>query len=259
MSGHARVGVEAALGALRMLIERDRFTIGDLASELGSSRSAAHRVLQAFELQGYVVLGRRGRGYSAGPALHALTRVSALDPPTRFRLRPVIQTVREETGESVHSAVLTGDHVLVLDGRRSAHRSDIGLRVGMTAPANVMAAGKLLLAAMTNESVEALMPDPLLGRAPASIVTMSALQADLDAIRRTGVARTVQESEPGVNSIAVPLDGDSRMSRVALVISVPIARGGRRTLDELTAAAEGAVAEFAARGTVRPWRFGRRD
>lgn len=244
--------------AFNLLVERDRITTGELAGELGTSRSTAHRVMAEFEAKGYAVLGRRGRGYSAGPALHAISRVPALEPVNRFRLRPVVQELRERTGESVHSAVLAGDHVLVVDGRRSKYQLDIGLRIGMTAPANAMAAGKLLLAAMPDESVEALMPSPLLRRSPASIATLHELLPVLGDVRRTGFARAVQESEPGVNSIAVPLHGMYRMDRVALVVSVPLARGVRRRLDELAGMATEVVREYAALGVVKPWSFSSR-
>lgn len=252
-----KVGVEAALATLRLLVERDRITIGELAAALGVSRSAAHRVMQAFQDAGYAVLGRSGRGYSPGPALLGISRVPALKPALRFRFRPVLQELRERTGESVHSAVLTGDHVLVVDGRRSRFENDIGLRIGMTAPANVMAAGKLLLAAMTDEAVESVMPAALLRRAPASIASMDRLLPALAEIRRTGVARTVQESEPGVNSIAMPLHGDTRINRLALVVSVPLERGSARRLSELARAAKDVVAEFSALGVVKPWAFRR--
>ncbi|WP_298228026.1 IclR family transcriptional regulator [Gryllotalpicola sp.] len=250
-------GIDAVLGALELLDERDRVTIGDVAAALGLSRSAAHRLMTALTRAGYAVLGRSGRGYSPGRSLFAMSKVPALDPAVRLRLRPVLQTLRERTGESVHSAVLTGDHVLVVDGRRSAYSADIGLRIGMTAPANTMAAGKLLLAAMRDEGVEALMPTPMLRRSPQSIATMDRLLPELDAIRRLGWCRAVQESEPGVNSIAVPLDGATRATRLALVVSVPLKRGRPHRLAELAAAASDVVAEFAARGVVTPWRLRR--
>ena len=250
-------GVGATTIALELLITRDRISIVQVADAAGISRSAAHRLMQTLVGRGYAVLGASGRGYSAAGRLLGLSNVPALAPRARFRLRPVLQELRERTGESVHTAVLVGDHVLVVDGRRSAFSLDIGLRVVMTAPANAMAAGKLLLAAMSDEAVVGLMTQPLLRRAPATIGSIEVLLAALAGIRRSGWSRAVQESEPGVNSIAVPLDGSSRIDRVALVISVPSSRGGDSRLAELARSARAVVDEFASRELVHPWRMRR--
>lgn len=249
-------GLEAGLAALELLLDSDRVSITEVVGALGISRSAAHRLMSTLQGRGYAALGAGGRGYSAGPALLGFSRIPAIEPEARFRLRPVLQQLREITGESVHSAVLVADQVLVVDGRRSAFRNDIGLRIGMTAPANTMAAGKLLLASMPNEAVVALLPvTRLVRRAPASIVTPERLLAALDEVRQSGWSRAIQESEPGVNSIAVPLDGAGWRTRVALVVSTPLERGAPRRLAELARLALDVVADFAARGVVHPWRL----
>lgn len=187
-----------------------------------------------------------------------LVRVPAVQADHRFRFRPVLQRLRETTGESVHSAVLVGDQVLVVDGRRSVHRMDIGLRVGMTAPAHVMAAGKLLLAAMPDEMVDALLPRELVRTGPASISSRAQLWEELDTLRRRGWAMALQESEPGVNSIAVPLHGTSWRDRVAIVVSIPLARGARQRLEKLAAQTRQVVLDATAAGTIRPWELTRR-
>ncbi|MFS0865762.1 IclR family transcriptional regulator [Microbacterium sp. 179-B 1A2 NHS] len=250
--------LDLGLRVIAMLSSRDSVSIGDVVRAAGVSRATAHRCLRTLEARGFVTLSSTGRGYFVGSQLLGIATDAILDPLMRPRHRAVLADLRERTGESVHTAVLLGARVLVVDGRRSIHDDDIGVRVGMTAWAHALAAGKLLLAAYNDEQVAALLPpDPLPQPGASTIRTASDLRTALEETRRRGWARALQESEPGVCSLAVPLDGSHWRDRVALVVSVPATRGSMARIDELAAAARTVVAVHARRGSVRPWRLDR--
>lgn len=237
-----------------MLSTRDRVSIGDVERATGVSRSAAHRCLRTLEARGFVTLSSTGRGYFVGAQMLGVSSDALSDPRMRARHREVLADVREKTGEAVHTAVLTGARVLVVDGRRSVYANDIGIRVGMTGWAHAFAGGKLLLAAYSDDQVGALFPAGHLPQSRGSSVrTGAALGEALAATRRRGWARAMQESEPGVCSVAVPLDGSHWRNRVALVVSVPVERGTIARLDALANVARAVVAEHARLGTVNPW------
>jgi len=249
-------GLDLGLRVISMLSTRDRVSIGDVARATGASRAAAYRCLRTLEGRGFVTLSSTGRGYFVGPQLLGISTDAVLEPRARPRHREVLADVRQSTGESVHTAVLIGARVLVVDGRRSVHADDIGVRIGMTAWAHALAAGKLLLAAYNDEQVASVLPpDPLPQPGASTIRAAADLRVALEDTRRRGWALAMQESEPGVCSIAVPLDGSHWRDRAALVVSVPAARGSRARLEELATATRSIVAAHAKRGTVRPWRF----
>ncbi|WP_341578252.1 IclR family transcriptional regulator [Microbacterium schleiferi] len=250
--------LDLGLQVIEMLESRDRVSIGDVARAAGVARATAHRCLRTLEVRGFVTLSSTGRGYFVGPRLLALSTDAVLDPLARPRHRAVLAEVRDRTGEAVHTAVLMGARVLVVDGRRSVHADDIGVRVGMTAWAHALAAGKLLLAACNDEQVAALLPsDPLPQPGGSTIRSAAEFLAALAETRRAGWARAMHESEPGVCSIAVPLDGSHWRDRVALVVSVPAQRASQGRLNELARAARQTVGEFARRDVVTPWRLPR--
>ncbi|MFA5607378.1 MAG: IclR family transcriptional regulator C-terminal domain-containing protein [Leucobacter sp.] len=249
-------GAESALAALAVLNTQDRVTVASLAGELGISRSRCHRLLRTLESEGFAVLSDTGRGYHAGPALLAMTASAAHRAEARIRVRPLLDELSLTIEESVHSATLVGDHVLVVDGRRAPHGADIGLRTGMTAPAHAMAAGKLLLAALDNAQVLAFFPsESLVRRGPHTITSRHELLAELVRIRRRGWAESRDESEAGVHSIAIPLDGNSWRSRTALVLSIPASRTEEVRMHELVSAAQQSIDDFAASGNITPWRL----
>lgn len=93
---------------------------------------------------------------------------------------------------------------------------------------------------------------------PASVSSRAQLWEDLDTLRRRGWSMALQESEPGVNSIAVPLHGSSWRDRVAIEVSVPLGRGARQRLEQLSAQTRQVVLEATVMGTIRPWELTRR-
>jgi len=247
-------GLDVGLQVIELLLQHDRISIGIVAEHLGISAAAAHRTLRTLEARGFAMLSSTGRGYLPGPALLTRATITGISAETRQRLRPVLQDARALTGESVHSAVLTGDHVLVVDGRRSSHERDIGLRIGMTAPAHAMAAGKLLLAALDDQQVlAALPPDPLVRRGPNTITSREDLLTALRQIRRRGWAEARQESELGVHSVALPLDGTDWRSRVVLVASLPSARTRGRGTAQIVAGLRSVIQTYAERGVIEPF------
>ena len=214
------------LQIIDLLVRHDLLTVTDVAEQLGVQRSRAHRSLTTLVHEGYALPATQHKGYVAGPKILLLSGTTAMGARTRFRLRPILQDIVEATGEAAHSSVLLGRELVVVDGRRSTHRHDIGLRVGMIAPAHAMAGGKLLLSYLSEQQLLALYPEEELPRrAPQTISRRSILLGELEQIRRTGYSQTVQESESGVNSVGMLLSGDSWHNRTAVVVSVPIERG----------------------------------
>jgi len=222
------------LQIIDLLIAHDRLTISSIAEQLGVQRSRVHRSLLTLIQEGYALPATQHKGYVAGPRILMLTGTSAMGAHSRFQQRPILQDIVEATGEAVHSSVLLGRELLVVDGRRSQHRKDIGLRVGMIAPAHAMAGGKLLLSYLSTQQLMALYPDEHLPRrAPQTLSQRSVLLRELEQIRRQGYSQTIQESENGVNSVGMLLSGSSWHTRSAVVVSVPIERGSPQRLQAI--------------------------
>ncbi len=226
--------LDVGLQIVQLMGVTDVLTVRSAAVATGVSSAAAHRALRTLENRGYVSLSVNSRGYVPGPYLMGMTMTPAIQPRSKFKIRSILQQVREQTGESVHSATLLGNQVLVVDGRRSMHVKDIGLRIGMTAPAHAMAAGKLLLAQLDHAQLQAIFPTTNLPRkGPNTLTNRDDLERELAEIRKTKVAFTNQESEVGINSLAIALAGTSWRDRLALVVSLPISRGKMSRLREL--------------------------
>lgn len=222
------------LKILDLLRVHDEVTVSFVADRLNVQRSRAHRSLNTLLENEYVFRSDSSRGYVLGRKMLQQNMIQAMNARNRLEMRPVLQNIFEATGEAVHSSVLVGNELLVVDGRRSKYQHDIGLRVGMIAPAHSMAGGKILLSYLTNRQLMTLYPEESLARrGPKTITQRSHLIEELQKVRRSHYAFTIQESESGVNSVGMLLSGSSLHDRVAVVVSVPIERGSLKKLSRI--------------------------
>lgn len=219
--------LDTGLRLIRLFLAHDRLTVSEAASLLSVGRSTAHRVLSTLEGRGFAVRDSSGRGYAAGPELVRLGLPAGFDAAARQRLGTVLDDAALRTGETVQSVALLGDRIVVTDGRESPHPVRVAPEPGRTRPAHATAGGRLLLSALTDDQVCALLPgEELPGCAPAGLRTRSALLAELALVRSRGYAVSRGECVPGLHAVAVPLAGSSRRDRLALVASAPADRGG---------------------------------
>ncbi|MFH9613434.1 IclR family transcriptional regulator [Streptomyces pratensis] len=223
--------LDTGLRLMRLFLTHDTLSVTGAARELEVARSTAHRVLSTLESRGFATRDASGRGYSAGPELVTLGRPAGYGPEIRARLQVVLDAAATTTGETISTAALIGDQVIITDGRESPHPVRTVLESGRAHPAHATSAGKVLLAQLTTEQVCALYPEErLTGVTGHTLISRTALLAELAGVRTLGRADSLGESVPGMNAVAVPLAGNSWRDRLALMASMPADRGGEPEL-----------------------------
>jgi DNA-binding IclR family transcriptional regulator len=209
------VGVlDKSVAILAALAERGPLSLAGLVEATGLSRPTAHRLAAALEV--HRLVGRDGAGrYRLG--LRVLGWAGAVS--AGFGLaevaRPVLEALRDETGESAQLFVRDGDtRLCVASSERPAGLRDT-VPVGAVLPIDRGSGGKVLLA-FAGEAGGATTGVPGVDR------------AELEAIRRRGWAASVAEREEGVCSVSAPvLDSGGRV-HAALGVSGPINRLSRQ-------------------------------
>jgi IclR family acetate operon transcriptional repressor len=240
--GYSIEAVENAAKTLLMLTERPSVRAIDVATELGVSRSTAHRMVSTLAQVGLLRRNESDKSYSAGYALSqlALAVIGAAD--IRSEVEPVLAQLAAQTGETAHFLVREGDEVVFVAVAEGTFVVRAASRVGVRLPAHITSSGKSLLAALPREELLALYP---VGRTPAggtsmAIHTRDELLSQLDEVVERGYAVNRGESEPGLTTISVAIH-DARGAGVgALTISGPSDRIEAR-LEELAAALRAAA------------------
>ena len=214
-----------AAAVMRSLADHPHgMSLSELAGRVGLPRSTVHRVIAALEVEDLVTTGGGGRA-RLGPGLLRLANAQRID--LRAEVRPYLEDLSGELGETVDLAVLDGGSVLFLDQVSGVHRLGAVSSVGAVFPAYCTANGKALLAELPPATVSALLPKRLKARTPNTITSITALMRELEDVRETGVAFDREEHTDGICAVGVAIR-ESIGAEAAVTVPMPSQRFAKR-------------------------------
>jgi IclR family transcriptional regulator, KDG regulon repressor len=197
--------------------------VSELARRLGMGKSSVHRILTTLLHEGFVAKTVDDR-YRLGLRVHELGQVAVHSLRLREVAHQYLERLRNESGETVHLAVLDGTEVVYVDRFESQNTLRLFSRLGHRTDAHATSTGKCLLAFGTAEQVELVLASGLPRRAPRTIGSRPALISALASVRELGYAASVDENEPGVSSVGAPIFGFDGTCVAAVSIAGPSAR-----------------------------------
>jgi DNA-binding IclR family transcriptional regulator len=240
--------VDKALRLLHLFRKKPSWTVSEASEELGVAPSTAHRLLAMLQWHGFVHQNPGSKAYTSGRALLSIGLAALHELAVRNVARPEIEELSHAVGETVHLIILQGTRTLIVDAVEGEQVVRVGARVGGSAPPNCVSAGKVLLSAMTNRQVDALLgPDPLPQMTERSIGSLAELHDELEEVRRVGYATNFDEHEFGATAVAVPIPVPPGVIPAALTVNGPSARMPRERIPEVVQTARHFAAGIAAK------------
>jgi len=235
--------VANALELLQLFSEGPSIRVGAASKRLGLSRSTVHRLLTTLIAYGYIVHDDSARDYRPGPVLASIGFAAVKSSALRTVGQAALAKLALRTGETVQLSVLRGDEILCIDSIESTRTVRTGSRLGWTLPAHATAAGRALLAELSDAEVMAIYPDetiPKVEQVPP--VRRVDLLAELELVRARRYATNFGESEPDVSAIGVVLRDRQGRARAAISVTAPRTRADQSWMRE-TGEIAAAVAE----------------
>lgn len=230
--------VQSIVRALSLLeaLEDSRGEVGiaELSKRVGLHVSTTHRILATLVGRGYARQNPETGRYALGArALHlAESYLGQMD--LRQVVRPVLERLSQETGETANLVILDRREALYLDKVESPQSLRIFSRIGHRAPLHCTAVGKVLLAYRSKAQVDALLGRGLLERLTRHTITsVGQARRELEKVRDQGFALDREECEEGACCIAVPIRNAQGDVEAALGISAPTTRLTPRRMEEL--------------------------
>ncbi|MFC9557355.1 IclR family transcriptional regulator [Rhodococcus sp. NPDC056960] len=192
------------LALLRAISESPRTPVrpGDLSTYTQLPRSTVFRLLAVLEQEGWILRDRAGIELNPVAATRWAQARSWHYRQLREALTPYLVDLYAQTRLTIHLGVLEGPQVLYLNKLHGHSHIQVPTWIGATLPAERCALGKALLA-HTPSSAKSVRPVPS-AKAPMDLAEM-ALEAELRAIRRTGLAHDHGSIEPDLMCVAVPI------------------------------------------------------
>ncbi|MBG0562545.1 IclR family transcriptional regulator domain-containing protein [Actinoplanes aureus] len=222
--------LERGLAVIRAFDAQHReLTLSDVARACGLTRAAARRFLLTLTDLGYVRTD--GRLFSLAPRVLELGYAYLSSQSLPEVAEPHLERLVAEVRESSSMSVLDGDDIVYVARVPTSRIMRVAINVGTRFPAYATAMGRVLLAALPCEELEAYLTraklEPLTDR---TVHSPAALRAELDRVRADGHAIVDQELEEGLRAIAAPVRDRSGAAAGAVNVSVHAARA---TVDEI--------------------------
>src|SRR6201989_2995502 len=152
-----------------------RLTASEAAALAGLTRTAARRYLLSLVHYGYA--DTDGKHYWLLPSILRLGQSYLEAARLRRRVRPFLQRLSRQTGETANLSVLDGHEIVYLERSNSPRVVSIGFHPGARTPAHVVSPGFAILAPLAPAELDAWIAAHDFSRFTADTIT------DVDAFR----------------------------------------------------------------------------
>ena len=207
----------------------DGRSIVEIGRSSGLSRAAIRRILYTLELLGYVERSRqvyRLKTQVLRLGFSFLSSSSAIEAA-----RPVLERITEQLHESSSMCMLDGGQIVYVARCAASRILAAGLSVGSRLPAYCTSMGRVLLASLPDDKLNAYFRD-LKPRSytPKTITRITQIKKAILQVRKDGYAIVDEELEAGLRSIAVPVVTHNHEVVAAINVGTHVSRVDRATL-----------------------------
>lgn len=222
--------LERGLAVIRAF-DRDHreLTLSEVATATGVTRATARRFLLTLADLGYV--RSDGRLFSLSPRVLELgyAYLSSLSLPEVAE--PHLEALVQEVNESSSVSVLDRDDVVYVARVPTSRIMTVAISVGTRFPAYATSMGRVLLAGLSDEDLDAYLDAVELKRLTVRTnSTPVALKAEIQKVRAQGWALVDQELEEGLRAVAAPIR--DRAGRVVAAVNIS-SHAGRTSLEAI--------------------------
>lgn len=237
---------------LELVAERQKgqgVSLAQLTRELGWNKATTHRLLSTLVALGYAHQNAQNGFYRLGLKALQLGAAYSRDSDIQSAAAPVLIELAEKT-EFGSSLVILDEatrEVVFVDRVDGSHALRMHVEIGMRFPWNCTAAGKSIVAFLSDEEAKFLLSGKLLRRTSASIQNAQTLCEHFAGVKTSGYATDDGENSEGVRCVAAPIFDSSGRPAAAISISgymgqMPIERFGK--LGETVRKAAGSVSRI---------------
>lgn len=174
-------------------------TLSEIAKTIGGSKSAVLATLRTLVDFGYLRCVETGPKYLPGMMLIRLGDLAAAHDPLIAVARPILTRLSEKSGLTIRVARNDGGYPIFLDRVDGPGFVRFYTPLGVRELPHVSAAGKAILAQLSDEEIKAVAKEcGLVARTKKSITTLAELKREITRIRQDNFATDDEEDSQGI-------------------------------------------------------------
>ncbi|MCU4186749.1 IclR family transcriptional regulator [Acidiferrimicrobium sp. IK] len=205
--GNSASTVERAADILLLFAASSSPQLGvtEIATALGMSKSAVHRILLSFRNKNLLELDPDSRKYSLGPTLLGLGARYLGQLDIRKMAAPELASLSRVTNETATLSVLSGNQRVYIDQVTPEREVLMSVQLGMAHPLHAGASSKAFLAFLPKDEIDRYLAGPLTKVTSRTVTDVRKLRKELVAIRERGWSHSLGERQSGAGSVAAPV------------------------------------------------------
>ncbi len=181
-----------------------RLTVSDAARITGLAHATARRCLYTLEKVGYVSMD--GPHYQLESRFLPLARAYLKSLGPEGSIQVVLDRLRDTVDETCALGKLDGAHVIYTSVSRKSRTRTLGGSMGLRVPAFCTSMGRILLAALGEAEVEAVLKAfPPVKFTPFTATAPEDIRERIEEAGRNGFSINDQELDLGLRALAVPI------------------------------------------------------
>lgn len=218
--GSSGAGIQVISRAVEILrvLKKDceGLSLGQIAGNVGLPRSTVQRIVYSLISEGMVMTTSAEGGLRLGPEIQSLASAGRLD--IARIIRPVLETLAEETGETVDLSMFSTNHMVFVDQVVGTYRLRAVSAVGEIFPMCTTANGKAALARLDANLINGLVVDEI--RHNSSVKKSKAeIMTEVEQIKRSDIAWDIDEHTDGISAVGTAFIGPNGL---VYAISIPV-------------------------------------
>lgn len=221
MSNQRIKSVNNALELLDIVINENRaISTNEVAQIFNLDRSNAYRILKTLEDHGYLASDRNE--FSLGFKLDYLSARELNPVQMKMAVTPIMRKLAFECGENIHLCMRINKGMMFIHQEFSQNAIQVVKKYGAIEPFYCTASGRSVFAFLPEKYRDFLLSRDELIQYTANTVTdyddLNGIYAD---VVETGYAEEIEEYNPGVRCISVPIKNPFGWPRYSIGISFP--------------------------------------
>ncbi|MCT6922868.1 IclR family transcriptional regulator [Metasolibacillus sp.] len=214
-----------SIAVLRMFTkEKPTWGGRELAVAMGLNHTNLYRILETFEMNGFITKDPVTKKYSLGIALWELG-MNMYDSLNIDQLCiPILENLQKETGETAIFTVLNGLEALTLLKVEPENKVKFSVSRGSRTPLYVGASYRSMLAYLTEEQISQVIDQPLIAYTERTMIDAKEIRQELENIRINGYAVSQGEYTVDVLAVAMPIFNSNQQIVASVTVSGPLYR-----------------------------------